>query len=187
MSKLFPLRDIRVNGNEFTCRFHANIEFVNSVRRSIISDTMSYAPSKVDIEVNTTCQTNEYIAHRIGMIPFCQKNLNKDVILTLHVRDRDATTSDFVGPTTACETVDIMRIIPGQELKLRVHFEQNCGATHSRWCPIAACSHFLNDDNTVQFKFEVINDMCPLHIMKDAFLNLHTKLRDFESQIGCTS
>ena len=180
---MFPLRNISSKNGHFRCTIHDGIEFSNAIRRAVISETTSYAPAEVDIEINTSCQTNEYIAHRIGLIPFCQNGLSEDVTVTLHVKDRSATTDDIVGDAKAHKKITIMKMMPGQELKLKVYFKKGKGSMHSRWCPIAACSHFIdnNDPNIIHFKFEMINDTDPIDVMKNAILNLNQKLEKLKT------
>lgn len=180
---MFPLRNVQVSQDgHFRCTMHEGIEFSNAIRRTVISETTSYAPSEVDIEINTSCQTNEYIAHRIGLIPFCQKGLSDDVTVTLHVKDRSATSDDIVGDAKSHKKITIMKMMIGQELKLKVHFKKGNGSIHSRWCPIAACSHYIddNDPSLIHFKFEMINDTDPIEVMKNAFLNLNKKLENLK-------
>ena len=38
----------------------------NALRRSIIMDIEAWAPERVTFEINTSCQTDEYIAHKLG-------------------------------------------------------------------------------------------------------------------------
>ena len=180
---MFPLRNIKSQNGSFHCTIHEGIEFSNAIRRAVISETTSYAPAEVDIEINTSCQTNEYIAHRIGLIPFCQNGLSEDVTVTLHVKDRTATTDDIVGDATAHKKITIMKMMTGQELKLKVYFKKGKGSIHSRWCPIAACSHYIDDKdpNIIHFKFEMINDTDPIEVMKNAITNLQHKLEKIKS------
>ena len=43
--------------------------FCNAVRRTLLSDLYMWAPKEILIRSNMSCQTDEYLAHRIGMIP----------------------------------------------------------------------------------------------------------------------
>ena len=64
------MRNLVVDGNKCTFELHTNTAFPNALRRALRSDVERYAPSTITIRDNTSSQTDEYIAHRIGMIPF---------------------------------------------------------------------------------------------------------------------
>jgi hypothetical protein len=178
----FPLRNIHVQDGNLSCTIHADIEFANAIRRTIISDTESFAPVNIDFEVNTSCQTNEFIAHRIGLIPFCQNDIDEHTTLELHVKDRTVYANDINGAVMAFHNITIMKMIEGQELKCKIHFGKGSGKVHSRFCPIAACAHFLKDD-VIHFKFEVINDIDPLQILKKSVQNLSNRLEHLQNSI----
>ena len=44
--------------------------FCNAVRRTLLSDVEAWAAHEIDVRVNTSCQTDEFLAHRIGLVPF---------------------------------------------------------------------------------------------------------------------
>ena len=69
-----------------------------------------------------------------------------------------------------------MRMIPGQELKLKVYMKKGTGANHSRWCPVAACAHQLLEENKIRLKFETINDTKAVEIVKEALDTLEKRL-----------
>lgn len=64
------LCDIQTDGK--TCSFdvRSDVNFANAIRRSLMEKVERYSPDRVEIEVNTTSQTDEYISHRIGLVPF---------------------------------------------------------------------------------------------------------------------
>ena len=109
---------------------------VNALRRALTSRLETVAPRSVTIEVNTTCMSDEFIAHRIGLIPFSQHDGLKDA--TLDVRGRSAFARDFdcAGPTPVSGEIEVMRMAGAQRLALTVHFETGKGA--ARFCRVAA-------------------------------------------------
>jgi len=57
-----------------TLRFNVeniDVSLANSLRRIMISEVPSMAVELVKIINNTSCLNDEYIAHRIGLIPLC--------------------------------------------------------------------------------------------------------------------
>ena len=49
---------------------NARAGVVNALRRTLLSDLPSWAPCKILVRENTSRDTDEFVAHRIGMIPF---------------------------------------------------------------------------------------------------------------------
>lgn len=179
MEYRYPLRNLKVEGSKLSCTIHAPIELSNALRRALISKTESYAPETIDVMENTTCQTNEYIAHRIGMIPFCQAKIDENSVFTLNVTGRDCTTKDIrdeSGGMVACKNITIMRMIEDQALHIKVKFKKSNGAEHSRFCPVAACTHVELPDGSVKLSFECINDVSPVYVMKDALSSIRADL-----------
>ena len=115
----------------------ASVSLANAIRRTIMSEVPSIAIDEVDFYENTTSLFDEYIAHRLGMIPLvtdlksykvasecCGGNCSKcSTIFTL----------EFTGPGTAYskelkgkdknivpvfDNIPIMKLEEGQSLRL---------------------------------------------------------------------
>ena len=113
------------------------VGFCNALRRVLMADLEEEAPYQVTVRTNTSYQTDEFIAHRIGLIPF--RRVGNGDSLSLHVRGRDATTSDLCGPAfVPCTSAVIMVLREGQELDLTVHFDKKPGSRHARYSKVAA-------------------------------------------------
>mmetsp|Transcript_31670 Transcript_31670/g.75236 ORF Transcript_31670/g.75236 Transcript_31670/m.75236 type:complete len:121 (-) Transcript_31670:147-509(-) len=48
----------------------------NALRRAMMSDVPTIAIDLVEIEKNTTCLTDEFLAHRLGLIPIVSNRVN---------------------------------------------------------------------------------------------------------------
>ena len=164
-----------------TCTFTAN-----AIRRALISDIETVAPCKIIVKENTSCQTDEYISHRIGLIPFLKQsedvNFDEDY-LTLNVSNRTPKTSDFTGE--AFKTIyesDIIKLIDGQTLCIHVYFNKGTGKQHARYSPVAAVGYELQD-RQILFNFESINGECPTVHLKKALLNLQNRLNHVKVEV----
>lgn len=79
--KLSMPPQIRITHKDlYTIKFelmNTDLTIANALRRIIISEVPTMAIDKVEIEENTTCLHDEYIAHRCGLIPFISKSVDK--------------------------------------------------------------------------------------------------------------
>ena len=82
----------------------------NALRRALTADLTCIAPERVTFEVNTTCMSDEFLALRIGLIPFSQGDGLADA--TLDVNGRNAYARDLVcgGPRPVHGDVQIMAL-----------------------------------------------------------------------------
>tara|TARA_B100000482_G_C12612805_1_gene299816 strand:- start:2587 stop:3132 length:546 start_codon:yes stop_codon:yes gene_type:complete len=164
-----------------TCTFTAN-----AIRRALLSDIETVAPNTILIKENTSCQTDEYICHRIGLIPFLQQKEEvnyKEECLTLNVSNRTPKTSDFEGDAfkTIYET-DLIKLIDGQTLNIEVYFNRGTAKEHARYSPVAAVGYELQDKKIV-FTFESINGECPSVHLKKALLKLQNRLNHVKVEV----
>jgi len=112
--------------------------FCNAVRRTLISDTHSWAPSHITMRRNTSCQTDEFLAHRIGLIPFAGTGNNPNVNLCKSGPCR-VTAGDFsgLGFEAVHPEIEVMVLGEHQELDLSVHFDRKTGKDHARYAMCA--------------------------------------------------
>ena len=185
------LKNIKVTGNR--CTFDlakADVSLANALRRSLISDIETIAPYEIIVRKNTSCQPDEYIAHRISMIPFVYINDDSNdgeniegKYLTLNVSDRTATTKDFIG--TAFRTsydCDIIKLIDEQTLDITVLFSKGYGREHAKYSPTCAVGYEESVGN-INFSFESINSENPIIHLKKALQHMKHRLENVKIQV----
>jgi hypothetical protein len=148
--------------------------FCNSVRRALLSDLKSESPYQVEMRENTSCQSDEFIAHRIGMIPF--RRVGNGDTIELCVKDRPALSSDFVGISfEPCVELEVMNLKMGQQLNLTVKFDEQLASKHARYCKCAAVGmQKIDNEGRHKITFETIDDSDPSVIMTTALDALET-------------
>ena len=166
------------NGTTLSFRLHGTTPMANALRRALLQDVESWAPDRVAFRKNTSCQPDEYIAYRIGMIPFRQAPAAEgNPTLDLCVSDRDAMTTDIAGGLCAVNDQEIMCMIPGQELDCSISMRRDCGRTHSRFCPVAGVGYEISPTgDSVMFTFETINGEAPSTVLLAAIESLVARI-----------
>ena len=61
---------------------NVDLAFANSLRRVVMADIPSIAIDMVEIEINTTVLPDEFIAHRLGMVPLISSNCDEAIRYT---------------------------------------------------------------------------------------------------------
>lgn len=179
------MKNLVVKGDRCSFELKHDFSLANAIRRSLLTDVETYAPYKVTFETNTSCQTDEYIAHRIGLIPFIAKPSEEEEVhptVRVDVADRDLTTRDVVGHFAPQYDTTIMKLIPGQRITATIHFDKHTADTHARYSPVAGVGYEILDDKIV-FAFESINGECPTVHLKKALHKMLSRLHNVRFQL----
>ncbi|KAK9765496.1 RNA polymerase II subunit 3 [Basidiobolus ranarum] len=146
---------------------HTDLSVANSLRRAMIAEVPTIAIDMVEIELNTSVLADEFIAHRLGMIPLDSNEVDRikytrdcncsqycsncSVELTLDVKctgdnTLDITSKDLVSTDPRITPVLagpedngilIVKLRKGQELKLNCVAKKGVSKEHAKWSPIS--------------------------------------------------
>ena len=73
--------------NSYSFLFHGiPIQFINSLRRVIMTDVESYAISNINIKRNTSLLHNEFLEHRLSLVPI---NVNAEMTFSLEAKNEE--------------------------------------------------------------------------------------------------
>lgn len=123
------------------------VGFCNALRRTLLHDVRSTAPCRVTMHTNTSCQTDEFLAHRIGLIPF-QRVGNGDTMRLRAEGPGAATAAHFTGPAfdAVHPEIEIMQLGAGHALDLTVHFDEQPAGKHARYSMCAGVGMKVGTD-----------------------------------------
>jgi hypothetical protein len=152
--------------------------FCNAIRRTLLSDLSMWAPKELLIRSKMSCQTDEYIAHRIGMIPF--RKIGEGDSITLKAQGPGMVLSQqFVG--TAFETIhndiEIMLLDKDQQLDFTVFFDKQNASKHARYSSCAAVGMAsINNNGRHKITFTSIVSETPKELILSALDLLESRI-----------
>ncbi|KAG0215678.1 45 kDa subunit of RNA polymerase II [Mortierella sp. GBA30] len=168
------IRSLKKDSMKFVLS-NTDLSVANALRRIMIAEVPTMAIDMVEIEVNSTVLTDEFIAHRLGMIPLTSFDVDRiqytrdctctlycpncSVELMLHVKvnvDFDEMNDPTIDKTRQVTSLDLMssdesvkpvsddkahpilivKMRPGQELKLKCVAKKGVAKEHAKWSPV---------------------------------------------------
>ena len=152
-----------------------NVFFLNAIRRSIMQNVLTWAPEKITIRKNTTCYNDEYVANRIGLIPFdCIDTTDIDATdintkIVLQVKGRDARASDISNKSfKASFDMLFLNILEDQEIDMDVSMIQGSGSAHPRWDHATSVAYDELASDKFTFCCESISNRKPRDLIRQA-------------------
>ncbi|MBN1941379.1 MAG: DNA-directed RNA polymerase subunit D [Candidatus Diapherotrites archaeon] len=122
----------------------ASIEIMNAIRRSILEDVPCLAIEEVSIYQNDSVMFDEFLAHRLGMLPIKSdaKGYKKGDKLKF-VLEKDGPgmvySKDIKSTDPKVEIVDkkipIVKLAKDQTIKLEMDAVMHSGKEHAKWQP----------------------------------------------------
>lgn len=156
-----------------------DVSIVNGIRRVIWTDIpvvgfLGEEHPTIDIEVNTGRLHNEFIIHRMGLIPIhiseeeTEAYMDDEITIALHVKNTTDTMMNVTTHNISVQRNDrqlsdkevrtmfpvdavtkmpilITRLHPGEEIKLTGKAIKNTGRTHAGFCPAWCTFYYMLD------------------------------------------
>ena len=152
------------------------VGYCNALRRSLLSDIETEAPYYVQVRTNTTCFTDEFLAHRIGLIPFRRVGNGNTMCLDV-TGPGSIKSSSFVGPAfESMHDIDVAHLLEKHRLSLVVHFDRKRAATHARYSPCAAVGMRVRADGACELSFESNDARTPRELLLEALAHTEARL-----------
>lgn len=164
----------------------ASVSFANMIRRIGMGQVPTFAIQTVTVYENRTSMFDEYIAHRIGLIPIATPAKYKgedEVLFTL----------DAQGPCTVYSkdlksfddkvkvsnpNIPIIRLGEGQNIRLEGKARLGTGRQHARHQP-GLMSYSYDDKGNFEFKVESFSQIPPREMIVRACEIAETKCNEF--------
>jgi DNA-directed RNA polymerase subunit D len=140
--------------------------FVNALRRIILSEVPCMAIDEVVILENSSMLHDEVLAHRLGLLPIktdlnaynlpeecqCKSEFGCPlcrVSLTLDAESVEATKTIYSGSLTSenpqivpvSTNILLVKLAPGQKIKLEAYAKLGKGKEHAKWQPVTVCAY----------------------------------------------
>lgn len=157
-----------------------NNALANALRRVMISNVETWAIDEVRFKNNTTVLTDEFIAHRLGLIPLKGDSDSDTVEFTFDKVAGDSVEEWYSGDIKGdleipVDNIPIVKANKGQVLQFTAIAKRGCGSTHSKWSPVATCT-FRKVDEGYLFTVETVYSMEPIDVLKRAIVILREKV-----------
>jgi len=183
--------------------------YANAIRRIAISQVPTMAIDDVVILENSSVMFDELIAHRLGLIPLKTDldrfNLPEDcdckialgcpkcrVLLVLDAEATDkvktVTSGDLVSEDPEIkpisDTIPIVKLAPGQKVKLEAYARLGKGIEHAKWQPTSS-SVLIETGKPDEYELyiESVGSLPAQEIFTRSIERLHVSLSEFASQV----
>ncbi|MHB1868699.1 MAG: DNA-directed RNA polymerase subunit D [Nitrososphaerales archaeon] len=184
--------------------------YANAIRRMAISQVPTMAIDDVVILENSSVMFDELVAHRLGLIPLktdlnrynlpedcdCKTPLGCQKCRVLLVLDAEASdkvravnSSDLVSedPDTKpiADTIPIVKLAPGQKIKLEAYARLGKGSEHAKWQPTSA-SVLIETGKPDEYELyiESVGSISSAEIFTRALEKIQKNLTEFSAQIA---
>ncbi len=184
--------------------------YANAIRRIAISQVPTMAIDDVVILENSSVMFDELVAHRLGLIPLktdlsrfnlpeecdCKSALGCQKCRVLLVLDAEATdkvrtvnSADLVSedPETKpiSDAIPIVKLAPGQKIKLEAYARLGKGSEHAKWQPTSA-SVLIETGKPDEFELyiESVGSIPAPEIFNRAIEKLQKSLGEFATQVA---
>jgi DNA-directed RNA polymerase subunit D len=167
-----------------------NFSFANAFRRTMMNAVGCLAIDKVTFYENSSAMFDEYIAHRIGLIPIrTPKDYGEDdeVVFSLSAEGPVTVLSKELVSTSkgigvANDNIPIIKLAEGQKLKVDGKAIFSNAMKSSKFQP-GLVTYKAVDDNTFEFYIETYGQMPPIDIVHRALGIISSELKDVHKEV----
>jgi len=169
----------------------ASAAYANALRRMAISHVKCFAIDSVTFYENSSAIFDEYIAHRIGLVPIKTPSSGyseeDEIMFTLEaegpktVYSKELETKDK-EVKVANENIPIIKLAPEQRLRVDCKAVMGTGLRHSKFQP-GLITYDQADDYKFNFYIETFGQMPPKEIINKAISAIKDELKEIEKEV----
>ena len=164
--------------------------FANLLRRFAMNQVPTFAIDKVVFYENSSSLFDEYLAHRIGLVPLkwgSGYKPDEEVVFTLEASGPSNVTSAQLQSTSdkvkvATEKIPLLKLLAEQNLRLEAKALQGIGRKHAKW-QAGVVSYELTGDK-FGFRVESFMQMNPRDMLSRAADLLEEKCGELETDLA---
>jgi DNA-directed RNA polymerase subunit D len=163
----------------------------NALRRMAINHVKCFAIDTITFYENSSSMFDEYIAHRMGLIPIKTPSSGysdeDEIIFTLEAEGpKTVYSSELEGKDkevkVANDHIPVIKLAPEQKIRIDCKAIMGNGARHAKFQP-GIVTYEQADDSTFNFYVETFGQMPPKEIINKAFAAIKDELKDVEKEI----
>jgi DNA-directed RNA polymerase subunit D len=148
-------------------------DFVNALRRTIISKVKTLAIENISIYKNESIMPDEFMAHRLGLIPVNSRDFDDKTEVKLFVQKESGMVRsgdmDVDGAVIKLKNIPITKLKEGKKLELEMKAVPGNGDDHIKWSPALVyyfnVPELVNVDKDATKKYN-LEEMCPRKLLE---------------------
>ena len=168
----------------------ATIGFANLLRRYCINSIPTFAIEEVSIYENSSSFFDEYIAHRLGLIPLttpAKALKNEEVTLMLDAEGPGVTYSKDLKSTSkdvmpVSDKIPLLKLLEEQKVRIEAKAVVGIGKQHAKFQP-GIVSYGYEKDGEFNFFIESYGQMKAKDILKTALEKIEENAEEIEKQL----
>ncbi len=182
-----------VESNKDSIKFNlseTNYSFANALRRAMINGVGTLAIDSVTFYENSSTMFDEYIAHRVGLIPIVTPkdydekdevvfSLSAEGPCTVYSKDLISTSK---GIKVANEKIPIIKLAEGQRIKIDGKAVFNNAIKSAKFQP-GLVTYKAIDDSNFEFYVETFGQMPPVEIVQRALNMIGNNIKEVYKEI----
>jgi len=160
----------------------------NAIRRSVSGSIACFAIDKITFYENTSAMFDEYIAHRIGLVPITTPtsgyNEKDEILFTLEatgpstVYSKELVSADK-EVTVANEKIPLIKLGADQKIRVECKAIMGVGTKHSKFQP-GFVTYEESEDGSFSFQVESFGQMSPAEMITKAVASVRDELKEVE-------
>jgi DNA-directed RNA polymerase I and III subunit RPAC1 len=172
------IQNINYTVDTLTFDFIGEARDANNLRKIFLRDIPTMAIHKVNIRKNNTVTNDDFIEHRLQMIPvfvdadFFQEK--ETFSLTLQGKGGTIYSHDIKGDYKCMPDIIITKMNENQSIEVDAIVQKGTAKNHVRWSCVSIAVFKKIDDNTLRFTVETLGVYTPQQLL-DKALKIYNK------------